>query len=324
LASGILLFATNRPEDAWLYTLHRYTGAGLLVLLIPKTRIVVRSLTRKWRRHACCDLTTIAGIALTGLVILTLALALAWTLNLLPFYLHLFLYVTPLGLHWYLAFALVPFFVWHSWKRWTPLRRRPRSPAKPLAITRRTALHLIGIGAIGFLGLGALDLVAATTNWNRRFTGSRLVDSFEGNSLPVTNSDAPPVIDIATWRLRVSGRVTRPLELAYADLNMPASTIRRATLDCTLGWASTQNWRGTSVAELLERAGVDEGARQVTCRSVTGAFVVLPLAEAREALIATYVGDERLSDAHGFPARLVAPTRRGYHWIKWMGELVVS
>jgi hypothetical protein len=326
LASGTLLFATSRPEDEWLYAFHRYAGAALIALLIPKTRIIVRSLARKWQRQLGFDLTTIAGIGLTGLLILTLGLALAWTLNWLPFYLNLLIYVTQLGLHWYLAFALVPFFAWHSWKRWTPLPRSAKTlgEGKVHAITRRTALNLIGIGAIGFLGLGALDIFAAMTDWTRRFTGSRLVDSFCGNSLPVTSSDAQPSINIVTWRLKVSGLVSHPLELAYSELDNSPSSTRSATLDCTLGWASTQDWRGVSVAKLLERAGAGGDARQVTCHGLTGAFAVLSMEEAREALIATRVGGEKLSEAHGFPARLVAPTRRGYHWIKWMSELVVS
>jgi hypothetical protein len=326
LASGTLLFATNRGEDAWLYAFHRFSGATLLVLLFPKTRIIVRSLVRRWRRE-CFDFASFAGIVLTGVAIVSLAFALGWTLDLLPFYVHLVLYTTPLGLHWYLAFALLPFFAWHAWKRWIPLPRLiapiPRA-SKPLAISRRTALHLLGIGAIGLLGVGALDALAATTNWTRRFTGSRLVNSFEANGFPVTNSDVAPGIDIAAWRLRVGGRVARPLEIGYADLVALAFNTRNATVDCTLGWASTQSWRGVSVADLMARAGVAEDAREITCHAVTGAFATLSVEEAREALIATHVGNEALNEAHGFPARLVAPTRRGYHWIKWMSELVVS
>ncbi len=327
LASGMLLFETNRSEDAWLYTLHRFTGAVLLVLLIPKTGIIVRALSRQWRRGQWLRLTTFAGIALTGIVILSAALALAWTLDVLPFYVQAVLYVTPLGLHWYLGFALVPFFAWHAWKRWIPLPLRPMHATRgyqSLALSRRTALNLIGIGVLGAVGVGALDVLAGATGWTRRYTGSRLVDSAQGNGFPVTNSDIPSAIDIASWRLRVGGRVARPMELPYADMLALGGMALNATVDCTLGWASTQSWRGVSVADLLGRAGIAGDAREVTCRAVTGAFVVLSVEEARGALIATHVGTETLNDAHGFPARLVAPTRRGYHWIKWMSEVVVS
>lgn len=327
VASGVILFTTSRPEDAWLYAFHRFAGAALVVLLIPKTRIVYRSLARRWRNHRLLDLTTIAGVGLTGLIILTLALALAWTLDWLPFYLDVLLRTTPLGLHWYLGLALVPFFAWHAWKRWVPIAIVRKSSygaiTRPL-VSRRTALNMIGVSVIGFLGVGVLDFLADSTDLARRFTGSRLVDSFQGNQLPVTNSDLPPAIDVRNWRLRISGRVANPLELSYADLLSSPAATRQATLDCTLGWASSQIWRGASIAELLRLAGSLPDASRVSCLAATGTAAELSIEEARTALIATHIGDEVLDNDHGFPARLVAPTRRGYHWIKWMSELVVS
>jgi DMSO/TMAO reductase YedYZ molybdopterin-dependent catalytic subunit len=47
------------------------------------------------------------------------------------------------------------------------------------------------------------------------------------------------------------------------------------------------------------------------------------VAEAREALLATHVGGERLSHGHGFPLRLVAPGRRGFQWVKWVERVEV-
>ncbi len=90
------------------------------------------------------------------------------------------------------------------------------------------------------------------------------------------------------------------------------------TLDCTGGFASTQIWRGIHVGALLDRAGVREGAGWVRFRSVTGYRWSLPLAEARDALLATHVGDEPLNHDHGAPVRLVAPGRRGFQWVKWI------
>lgn len=327
LGSGVILLTTARPEDAWVFALHRYVGAALLLLLIPKTRIVFRSLARRWKRGTIHEPATLAGVGLAGFLLLSLAFALAWTLDRLPFYVNFGLYATPLGLHWYVAFLLVPLFAWHAWKRWVPigLTSRPRIalPARP-GISRRTALGALGVGIISLLGLNALDQLAGATDWARRFTGSRLVDSFQGNRLPVTNSDGPPEISISSWRLSISGRVSTPLALTYEQLLSVPATNSQATLDCTLGWASNQNWRGIRISDLLERAGATHDARQVTCRATTGAVAVLSMEEARLALVATHIGTEVLDGDHGFPARLVAPTRRGYHWIKWMSELVVS
>jgi DMSO/TMAO reductase YedYZ molybdopterin-dependent catalytic subunit len=47
------------------------------------------------------------------------------------------------------------------------------------------------------------------------------------------------------------------------------------------------------------------------------------LAQAQEILLATYVGGEVLNHSHGFPLRAVVPSRRGWHWVKWLTEIEV-
>ena len=44
---------------------------------------------------------------------------------------------------------------------------------------------------------------------------------------------------------------------------------------------------------------------------------------ARRCLLATRVGGEPLSHGHGAPARLVAPGRRGFQWVKWVTRIEV-
>jgi DMSO/TMAO reductase YedYZ molybdopterin-dependent catalytic subunit len=35
------------------------------------------------------------------------------------------------------------------------------------------------------------------------------------------------------------------------------------------------------------------------------------------------VGGEALDHVHGFPLRAVVPARRGWFWVKWVGEVEV-
>ena len=277
-------------------------------------------------------------LVLTVLLLVSTLGALVWTLNLAPFWVQIVLFMTPLALHWYLALALVPFFLWHVWVRWVKppnfsrmLREllqggQTQQQARELlesTQTRRRALNLLGLGALGALGLGLVEFAANRTPWQRRFTGSRVVSEFTGNDFPITQSDTPPATDISTWRLRVRGKVSQPFALTYAELTALPADVRTATVDCTLGWASTQNWRGIPLMDLLTRAGWDQQAA-VTVYAATGALVGLSAQDVNEVLLATHVGEETLSDAHGFPARLVVPSRRGYQWLKWVSEIVVS
>ena len=66
------------------------------------------------------------------------------------------------------------------------------------------------------------------------------------------------------------------------------------------------------------------GARSVVIRSVTGYHRRFALDGADRLLLATHVGGEPLSAGHGFPVRLVAPGRRGYHWVKWVEAVEIS
>lgn len=325
IATGVATIGTNRADAWWLYDAHRYAGALLCLLLIPKFGIILRAYARRFRQGTWNEANTWAGLVLTLLLLVSTLGALVWTLNLSPFWVQIVLYITPLALHWYVALALVPFFLWHVWVRWgTP----PKFTEMPRALleskrTRREALNLIGISALGALGFGVLGIASGWTAWTRRFTGSRLVAQFTGNEFPVTQSDAPPAIDIANWQLQVRGKVLEPFRLTYDQLLAFAAEERTATLDCTLGWAAAQNWRGVSLTELLARAGWDKLA-SVSVYATTGAAVALSAQEVAETILATHVGQEPLSAAHGFPVRLVVPSRRGYQWLKWVERVVIS
>jgi DMSO/TMAO reductase YedYZ molybdopterin-dependent catalytic subunit len=105
----------------------------------------------------------------------------------------------------------------------------------------------------------------------------------------------------------------------YADLDGEDTV--RAVLDCTGGWYSEQEWRGTRLDALL--GPVPAAARSVEVVSVTGYRRRFPIASARRLLLATSVAGEPLSAGHGAPLRLVAPGRRGFWWVKWVAEVRV-
>jgi DMSO/TMAO reductase YedYZ molybdopterin-dependent catalytic subunit len=102
-----------------------------------------------------------------------------------------------------------------------------------------------------------------------------------------------------------------------------ALTHLTATLDCTGGWYSAQEWHGVLVGHLLDLAQPTATARTVVFASSTGYSRRYSLAEARQLLLATHVGGNLLSHGHGSPARLVAPGHRGYDWVKWVARINV-
>ena len=137
-------------------------------------------------------------------------------------------------------------------------------------------------------------------------------------------NDHPAPIDPAAWRLEVRGRVAQPLDLGPDELAGLATTARAATLDCTGGWYTEQEWRGVPLATLLDRAGADRRAGSVRVVGVTGYARRFSLDHARHLLLATHVAGRPLDHGHGAPARLVVPDHRGFEWVKWVVALEVD
>jgi DMSO/TMAO reductase YedYZ molybdopterin-dependent catalytic subunit len=133
-------------------------------------------------------------------------------------------------------------------------------------------------------------------------------------------------VDVARWRLRVSGAVRTPLSLDVAALSALPAEEHEYPLNCVTGWSATRRWRGVPVAALLDMAGADPRFGHVQVRSTSGyhwdhdrGHVLL-----RGALLVTHVDGVRLDDDHGFPARLLIPGLQGQSNVKWVDELTVG
>jgi len=181
------------------------------------------------------------------------------------------------------------------------------------------------------------------------------------NEGPITANDAffvryhlaniPTSIDADTYRLKISGRVTRELSLSLAELKAIAPAVEVVAVNqCSgnsrafstprvfgaqLGNGSMGNarWVGVPLQAVLDHAGVLADARQVTFRGLdepvlptTPHFIkALDIDHARSdgPMIAWSMNGTDIPLLNGYPLKLIVPGYFGTYWVKQLHEIEV-
>jgi DMSO/TMAO reductase YedYZ molybdopterin-dependent catalytic subunit len=129
------------------------------------------------------------------------------------------------------------------------------------------------------------------------------------------------------WRLRISGPAGSHA-LSMNDLMaMPQHEVR-LPIACVEGWSASALWRGVRVRDLAEAVGARPDAElRFTSLQAGGGYRVseLPARHVRsdESLVALHLNGETLDLDHGFPCRLIAPSRPGVLQTKWLASIEV-
>jgi DMSO/TMAO reductase YedYZ molybdopterin-dependent catalytic subunit len=141
---------------------------------------------------------------------------------------------------------------------------------------------------------------------------------------PVLHAGSVPKTDLATWDFKVWGEVEQPVTLSWDEFQaLPASEI---TIDihCVTRWSRFDTgFKGVHWRELAKVAKPKPTARFVLAHAEHdfSANVPLEALEDENALLAYEADGEPLTPDHGWPLRLVIPSRYFWKSAKWLRGL---
>ena len=141
---------------------------------------------------------------------------------------------------------------------------------------------------------------------------------------PVLHAGSVPKAELATWNLTVTGEVERDLTLTWEQLL--ELTSREVTVDihCVTRWSRFDTtFKGVHWSELAELVSPKPSARFVVAHAEQGFTANIPIdaIEDENALIAYEADGEPLTPDHGWPVRLVVPSRYFWKSAKWLRGL---
>lgn len=149
-----------------------------------------------------------------------------------------------------------------------------------------------------------------------------LIDDFRENSIK-----GPQYVNISTYELSLTGLVSVPKNFTYSEIaNGHTDYQKVVTLHCVEGWDVTILWEGVLVKDLLGEVGINDSAKVVIFYGYDGYSTSLPLSFIidNQILLAYKMNGLVLPPERGFPFQLVAESKYGYKWIKWVTGIELS
>jgi len=176
--------------------------------------------------------------------------------------------------------------------------------------------------------VAVLATAGITVPWLRRVSALAWRTAGGPQGLPVNRTAAAAGVQVpADWRLEVVWPGARH---AFTLDQLAALPQRTETLPiaCVEGWSATARWTGVRIRDLLAATGAPTGrAIRVTSLERAGLYAAstLPAPHAADplTLLALRVNGEVLDADHGFPCRIIAPSRPGVLQTKWVTRLEI-
>jgi len=162
---------------------------------------------------------------------------------------------------------------------------------------------------------------------------AREINEYEGQNLSSINDfrensiKGPQHINEATYRLKIKGLEKKEINYSYDEvINNRQSYKKVVTLNCVEGWSVNILWEGFLIKDLISREKIPAEFNTIIFRAYDGYSTSFPIDYIYDnnIMIAYKMNGLKLSPERGFPFQLVAESKYGYKWIKWITEIEFS
>lgn len=155
------------------------------------------------------------------------------------------------------------------------------------------------------------------------YEGKKLssVADFRENSIK-----GPQYVDKESYKLEVIGLVENPVSYTYDEVLDRQKYKKVVTLNCVEGWSATILWEGVLMKDLITPAKPLENAKTIIFHAYDGYSTSFPIEYImdNDIIMAYKMNDVVMPPERGFPFQLVAESKWGYKWIKWITKIEVS
>jgi DMSO/TMAO reductase YedYZ molybdopterin-dependent catalytic subunit len=144
---------------------------------------------------------------------------------------------------------------------------------------------------------------------------------------PVLHAGDVPHVDIATWTLELSGEVEEPVSLTYDELRALPATEVTTDIHCVTRWSRFDaGFTGVHWRELAKLCRPKPTANFAIAHAEQGFTANVPLSalEDEHALVVYEADGEPLTPDHGWPVRLVIPSKYFWKSAKWLTGIELS
>ena len=136
----------------------------------------------------------------------------------------------------------------------------------------------------------------------------------------------PQKVDSNKYRLIVNGKIQKSLLLTYTQVLALPSVTRAITLNCIEGWSEHLLFRGVRIVDIVKSTIINKDVQTVIFYAVDGYSSSLSYKYVldNDIMLAYEVNGKKLDDKRGFPFQVVAESKFGYKWVKWVTRIEFS